>query len=235
MQSDLVDTRPLIRNVSSEDMSDTNKLYALPLDCFKAFNSSLSEESDRGRVIVVACWIEEFLKVKLMNEFSKGNAEARKALFSGNGLFATFSAKINAAFCAGWIDSDVHHDIQVIRKLRNVFAHSYNPKSLDEGETRNLIQSLRVPHRQFYDWCQLRAASTDDGVVIYSGEKPSEAREELHIHGAATFRMALPIVLAVLASNLGIPFATDEEGTIAKIELPKHMETGQQGHAPDRK
>jgi hypothetical protein len=209
-------------------MSGIKKLYALPLDCFKAFNSSLSEESDRARVIVVACWIEEFLKVKLMNKFSKGNAEARKALFSENGPFATFSAKINAAFCAGWIDSDVYHDIQVIRKLRNVFAHSYNPVSLEEEETRNLIQSLRVPHRHFYDWGQLRAASTEDGVVIYTGDKPPEAREELHIPGAATFQMALPIILAVLASNLGIPFATDEEGTIAKIDLPKNMKTGQQ-------
>jgi len=215
-------------------MTDTHKLYALPFDCFEAFNSSLSDESDRARVIVVACWIEEFLKVKLKNEFSKGNARARKALFSNNGPFATFSAKINAAFCAGWIDIDVHHDIQVIRKLRNIFAHSYNPVSLDDGETRNLIQSLRVPHRQFYDWGQLRAASTDDGVVIYSGDEPLEAREELHIPGAATFRMALPIVLAVLASNLGIPFATDEEGTIAMINLPNHMETGQDASADAR-
>ena len=214
--------------VGLEDMNGTKKLYGLPLDCFRAFNSSLSDESDTARVIVVACWIEEFLKVKLMNEFSKGNAKARKALFSDKGAFATFSAKINAAFCAGWIDNDVHHDIQVIRKLRNVFAHSYDPKSLDEEDIRNLVQSLRVPHRQFYDWGQLRAACTADGVVIYSGDKPPEAREDLHIPGAATYRMALPIVLAVLASNLGIPFATDEEGTVAKIELPKHMETGQQ-------
>jgi len=214
-------------------MSDTQKLYGLPLDCFEAFNSSLSEESDRARVIVIACWIDEFLKVKLMNEFSKGNAMAHKALFSNSGPFATFSAKINAAFCAGWIDSDVHHDIQVIRKLRNIFAHSYNPVSLDEGDIRNLIQSLKVPRREFYDWGQLRAASTDDGVVIYSGDEPPEAREELHIPGAATFRMALPIVLAVLASNLGIPFATDEEGTIAMIKLPNHMETSQQDASAD--
>jgi hypothetical protein len=208
-------------------MSGTKKLYALPLDCFKAFNSSLAEESDRARVIVIACWIEEFLEVKLTNEFSKGSAGARKALFSNNGPFATFSAKINAAFCAGWVDSDVYHDVQVIRKLRNVFAHSYDPVSLNEEKTRNLIESLRVPHRQFYDWGQLRAASTDEGVVIYSGDKPPESREELHIPGSATFRMALPIVLAVLASNLGIPFVADEEGTIARIESPKHMEMGQ--------
>lgn len=216
-----------------KDMSGKKEFYALPLDCFKAFHSSLSEESDRARVIVVACWIEEFLKVKLMNEFSKGNANARKSLFSDNGPFGTFSAKINAAFCAGWIDSDVYHDIQVIRKLRNLFAHSYNLVSLDDGETRNLIQSLRVPHRQFYDWGQLHAASTHDGIVIFSVDNPPAAREELHILGAFTFRIALPIVLAVLASNLAISFTTDEEGTIAKIELPKHMKTGQQDVSAD--
>jgi hypothetical protein len=213
-------------------MSSKKELYAIPLDCLKAFHSSLSEESDRARVIIVACWIEEFLRVKLMSEFSKGNAKARKSLFD-NGPFGTFSAKINAAFCAGWIDSDVYHDIQIIRKLRNVFAHSYNPVSLDDVEAHNLVQSLIVPHRQFYDWGQLRAASTRDGVVIFSGGNPPEAREELHIPGAVTFRMALPIVLAVLASNLAISFATDEEGTIAKIELPKHMKTGQQDASAD--
>lgn len=202
------------------------KIYALPLGCFEAFNASLSDESDRGRIIVTASWIDLLIKVKLMNEFSKGNAEARKSLFSGTGSFATFSAKVNAAFCAGWIDNDVYHDIQVIKKLRNGFAHNAGKVSLDDEETRKLIESLRVPHRQFYDWGQLRAAATTDGVVIYTGEKPPEAKDELHIPGAATFKTALPLVVAVLVSNLGILFATNEEGTAAQIALPKHMAIG---------
>lgn len=215
-------------------MTDNTTMYALPLECFKTFQSSLSDESDRARVIVVACWMEEFLKVKLMNEFSKGNARSRKELFSENRPFATFSAKINAAFCAGWIDHDVHHDIQVNRKPRNVYAHSYNPVSLDAADTRRLVESLRVPHRQFYDWGQLREASTEDGVVIYTGEKPREAREELHIPAAASFRMALPIVLAVLAANLGISFVTDEQGTATVLNLPQHMVPGQQEPERDK-
>jgi hypothetical protein len=204
------------------------KIYALPLACFAEFNASLSDESDRGRVIVTADWIDELVKVKLMNEFSKGNTDARKSLFSGNGPFATFSAKVNAVFCAGWIDNDVYHDIQVIKKLRNLFAHNFRRVSLDDEETRKLIQSLRVPHRQFYDWGQLCAASTADGVVIYAGERPPEAKQELHIPGAAPFKTALPLLVAVLVSNLGILFATNEKGTVAQITLPKHMEIGSQ-------
>ena len=214
-------------------MNETKDIYGLSLECLKAFEASLSDESDRACVIVAACWIDEFLKVKLMNEFSKGNANSRRSLFSGNGPFATFSAKVNTAFCAGWIDKDVYHDINVIRKLRNVFAHSVDPVSLDAEETRHLIESLKVPHRQFYDWGQVRAASIPRGVIIYTGEKPPEAEEQLHIPGAATFRMALPLVITVLVSNLGIPFATDEEGTIIKIELPKHMEIDQPATASE--
>jgi len=209
------------------------RIYALPLGCFVAFNASLSDESDRGRVIITASWIDLLIKVKLMNEFSKGNAEARKSLFSGNGPFATFSAKVNAAFCAGWIDNDVYHDIQVIKKLRNVFAHDAGRVSLDNEETRKLIESLRVPHRQFYDWGQLRAASTIDGVVIYTGETPPEAKDELHIPGAATFKTALPLLVAVLVSNLGILFATKEKGTVVQLTLPKHMEISSQVIQPD--
>jgi hypothetical protein len=129
--------------------------------------------------------------------------------------------------------NDVYHDIRIIKKLRNGFAHHAGRVSLDDDETRKLIESLRVPNRQFYDWGQLCAASTLDGIVIYTGEKPPEAREELHLPGAGTFKRALPLVVAVLVSNLGILFATKEKGTVARITLPKHMELDSQVIQPD--
>lgn len=214
-------------------MSNPKNAYGLPLDCFEAINKSLSEESDRARIIIIACWIDEFLKVKLMNVFSKGNREARKTLFTNNGPFATFAAKINVAFCAGWIERDVYHDIQIIRKLRNICAHTYDPVSLDEEEARKLLESLRVPHRQIYDWSDLRLASTDDGIIFYTGKKPPEVKEDLDIPGELTLKMALPVVLVVLASNLGILFGTHKEGESVIIELPKHMQLGQQSDPAD--
>ena len=66
----------------------------------KVFNTTLADESDRASVILAASWIDKFLEAKLRNEISKGNAKARKTLFSLNGPFVTFSGKLNAAFCA---------------------------------------------------------------------------------------------------------------------------------------
>lgn len=104
-------------------------------DCFKEFNEALaSESSDRARLIIAAAWIDTFLKIKLQNEFSKGNAASRKILFSENGPLTTFSSKLNIAFCAGWVDSDVYHDVNVIRKLRNKFAHTIDKVSLNDPD-----------------------------------------------------------------------------------------------------
>ena len=208
-------------------MNDNRTVYAVDVDCFKAFNAALAEDSDRARVIVAAAWIDTFLKVRLLNEFAKGNAKARKTLFSENGPFSTFSAKLNIAFCAGWIDPDVYHDATVIRKLRNIFAHTVKPVSLDDPDTRNLIESLRVPHRQFYDWGKLRAVATADGVAIYTGDMPEDATEDLYIPGSFSFRLSIPLILAVLVSNLGIVFTTEKEGCLRQIGLPKHMEDSQ--------
>jgi len=206
--------------------NDDKTVYAVDLNCFKEFNAALAEDSDRARVIVAAAWIDKFLEAKLRAEFSKGNAKAREALFSDNGPLS-FSAKLNIAFCAGWIDRDVYNDATVIRKLRNKSAHTAEPVSLDDPKTRNLIESLRVPNRQFSDWGDLRAAATGDDLVIYTGDMPENATEDLYIPGLLTFRLAIPLILAVLVSNLGIVFRTDEDDRLYQIKLPKHMGGGE--------
>ena len=202
-------------------------LYAIHIDCFKAFNEALEKESDRARVILIAAWIDHFLNVKFKNEFSKGNAKARKDLFSLNGPFATFSAKLNAAFCAGWIDNDVYHDVQIIRKLRNECAHTVESITLNDERVRKYLGSFRVPHREYHDWGKVRAASIENGAILYKGEKPDHAGENLYIPGGLTLRIAISIIISVLVANLDIPFATDEEDCIAKVRLPKHMEKAQ--------
>ncbi|NLW48807.1 MAG: DUF4145 domain-containing protein [Firmicutes bacterium] len=168
-----------------------------------------------------------FLKCKLLNEFSKGNSKAREQLFASNGPFATFSGKLNAAFCAGWIDADVYHDVQIIRKIRNDCAHDVNPISLYDEHIRKLLEDFRVPYREYLDWGKLRAVSTDDSVIIYIGERPQDAKEDLYIPGVLTFRMSISVIVAVLVSNLGIPFSTEDPDTITVVTIPDYMKNAQ--------
>ena len=199
-----------------------NKRHGLSIDFGKRVSYALSQESDRACVILVASWVDHFLRIKLAQEFSKGNSDARDALFSSNGPFATFSAKLNAVFCADWIDRDLYHDLQVIRKLRNEFAHSIDSHTLHDEPFPSMISKLRVPKRQYFDWGQFGAAAIDSGVVFFTGERPAEATEDIDVSNLA-FRMGASVIIAVLVANLGIPVdAGGSTGTIL-FELPEHM------------
>lgn len=205
-------------------MKKVDTIYACEFDYSKALNAALADKSDRACIIVAASWFDHFLKVKFMNQFFQGNAEAREALFSGHGPFSTLSAKLNVAFCAGWIDGDLYHDVKVIKKLRDGFAHTIDPASFNDETTGALLAKFRVPSRHYDDWGKVRAAAIDRGIVIYKGEKPDNAGENLILPGTLTFRLAIPVIVAVLIANLGIPFAMDKEGSVGTMKLPAHME-----------
>jgi hypothetical protein len=199
----------------------TNEKH-ISIDFGNRVSEALSQESDRACVILVASRSDYLLRIKLAHEFSRGNSDARSALFSSSGPFSTFSAKLNAAFCAGWIDRDVYDDLQVIRKLRNEFAHSIDNHTLSDEPFPSMVSKLRVPKRQFHDWGHLGAATTDSGVVIFAGERPTKARKDLDV-SKLTFRMGASVLVAVLVANLGLPVDAGESIGTIQFELPAHM------------
>jgi DNA-binding MltR family transcriptional regulator len=96
----------------------------------------LASESDRGAALIGCSLLEEDLDQLLRSKMSP-NAEAKQidGLFSGFGPLATFSAKIAICHAFGFIDGDLFHDLEVIRKIRNKFAHEYTTKEFFDDAT----------------------------------------------------------------------------------------------------
>jgi len=186
-----------------------------------AFSKSLKEESDRAKVIITVARIEYLFRLKLKKFYSYGSNKAHEKLFSANGPFATFSSKVNVAYCSGWIDSDVYHDIEILRKIRNIFAHRFENLTMNSPDIKKHIERFQVPHREFYDWGKLRAVETKNGIILYSGDKPKEAGTPLEV-GNLTFNFAASIIFAVLLDNMGFQVEL-ADGEIRNIELPEHM------------
>jgi hypothetical protein len=178
-----------------------------------SFFNELQRESERATAILAAAWIDQLLERKLAQLFSSGNKEARANLFAANGPFATFSAKITAAFCAGWLDADVYHDLRVIQKIRNKFAHQIHGLSMESPSVRPLTESFQVPHREFYDWGKLKCAAADEGtgIVFYTDQRTEKIDEPLIIPAAFTFRLAVSWIIAYLAANLGVGIVVPDD------------------------
>jgi|ERR1043165_1478144 hypothetical protein len=203
-----------------------NSIHAISIRAISAVNEALGRESGQCCALVAVMWVDLFLTCRLKNEFGKGNNTARESLFAIEGPFSSLSAKINAAFCAGWISAHLHHDLHALRKIRNYCAHDLSFPGLNDKMSSKRLATFKTPHRQFHDWGALRAASTANGsVIIYSGDRPKEATGDLDftVPGDLAFRLAIPVLLAVLVSQLQIPFVVDDKGHIANSRLPDHM------------
>jgi hypothetical protein len=86
------------------------------------FRRSLSLESDRGCALMSAA----FLEIELENELKLGN----------------FSSKISMAFALGLIDRNTLNELDLIRKIRNKFAHEHQSISFDDETLAPLIEKL---------------------------------------------------------------------------------------------
>jgi DNA-binding MltR family transcriptional regulator len=87
------------------------------------FIGQIGQESDRGKVLVSTGYIESRLQEVLLAFMVESKVSI--SLFSGaNSPFGTFSSRIASCFSLGLIDEVEYHDLQLIRRIRNDFAHS---------------------------------------------------------------------------------------------------------------
>jgi len=63
-------------------------------------------------------------------------------LFDPDRPLGTFSAKIALAYRLNLIDRHIEHSLQMVRKIRNDFAHSINKASLSESHHKSRVIEL---------------------------------------------------------------------------------------------
>ena len=100
-------------------VSKRNSPTEIGLQEWSGFFDELQSESARGAAILASVWIEDLIERKLRVHFAKGNSETRRKLFDLGGPVSAFSSKILVAHALGWIDSEIFHDINLVRKIRN--------------------------------------------------------------------------------------------------------------------
>lgn len=117
------------------------------------FDSSIKAESERARVILSACYLEELL-FQLIAIALKPCPQKRDPLFHGaTAPLGTFSAKIEIAARMCLIPEYTKKSLQYIRKIRNRFAHdiagcSFNdPQMLDWNRELHLLNDNATPER----------------------------------------------------------------------------------------
>lgn len=105
-------------------------------------SKELHGESDRAAVILGAAWLDEGLKDLLGAFLLVGAKQETEELFGNNGPLGSFSARIVMSHRLGLISKDVKTSLDVVRRIRNKFAHEVETPRLDGQWYKQVIATL---------------------------------------------------------------------------------------------
>ncbi|MGL5693198.1 MAG: MltR family transcriptional regulator, partial [Peptostreptococcaceae bacterium] len=114
----------------------------------KAINKEIDEGSDRAVGILCGSILEEQLK-KILKTFLVKDIKVEKEFLGGKGAISTFESRIIACYSMGLIDDTEYKNLEIMRKIRNKFAHSFEPIDFNNQAVKDLCNNLKVPIEKY--------------------------------------------------------------------------------------
>lgn len=105
--------------------------------------ANLKDESDRGLVIIGAAYLDAAVGNLLASFFLEDRKAADDLLESERHLLS-FAARTTLAYVLGLISKGEQHDLDIIRKTRNAFAHDV-VASFSDSQVSSRCNELRLP------------------------------------------------------------------------------------------
>lgn len=113
------------------------------LKYFSSFLKEFQEETDRGAALVGAALIDERLERLLRSHLIE--CKQTEVILNGiNAPLGSLSARVILAYCLGLITQLEFNEIEVIRRVRNEFAHEVHGLSFKAQKVKYLCHNLKA-------------------------------------------------------------------------------------------
>ncbi|MDR6943704.1 MltR family transcriptional regulator [Mucilaginibacter pocheonensis] len=113
--------------ISDNSFEDFKTSISTSEQTFNRFIEELEVESDRGAAIFAGTFFECTLKI-ILEELLNKVKSTKSLLEDANGGLNTFSAKINICYSLGFITLHEYQALNILKKVRNQFAHNFEYK-----------------------------------------------------------------------------------------------------------
>lgn len=111
------------------------------------FHQALTSESDRGCALFAAAYLDvclsDLLRVSLVE-----NKNIDKDLFDGTAPLSGFSSRIKLAYYLGLISRNCRRDLDIVRGIRNDFAHQPEIISFESQSIRDRCKNLSFSYQE---------------------------------------------------------------------------------------
>jgi len=139
------------------------------LKYFAEFLAEFQKESERGAALVGAALLDARLERILRSHFVEGKC-AEELLGGGNAPLASFSSRIKCCYVLGLITTGERKDLEIVRAIRNAFAHEEHGLTFENNKIKGLCTSLasRRPSDMVEDHGYSPRARFTDAVIFNS-------------------------------------------------------------------
>lgn len=117
--------------------------------------SESNDESDRAVAILLSAELDELLRRIIERKLVPHNKQifkdvSKNDLLSSYGAIGTFAARIDLGYRLGLLDSFVAHDLHIIRKIRNMFAHEPHGLNFEQPEPKKTLNKAKIIKFKLY-------------------------------------------------------------------------------------
>lgn len=133
--------RPTLRRLYK--MSSVKK-YSQMMSVYQTVVQELSQESDRGCVVLAFAWLDEQLTKNLQKYLlptERASLKSDELLGAGRPL-GDASTKIDLSLRLGILQPNTHESLHLIRRLRNDFAHLSQRITFDTPNIRDRVLAI---------------------------------------------------------------------------------------------
>lgn len=104
----------------------------------------LETENARGSALLGHAVLENILQRVLLSRMVTLSKNDQSRLFTGTYPLATMSARINVAYAFGIINAQTRSDLNILRKIRNCFAHGNRHITFETEKVKLLCSQLFI-------------------------------------------------------------------------------------------
>lgn len=119
------------------------------LEWISIVEEEINVKSDRAMVVTCASILDAQLEI-LLRKFLIRDKKIDMRLFGSNNALSTFSSKQSMCYYLGIISEYEFDTIEIIRKIRNRFAHEFKIKKMtDDQSIVDLCNNLALPSKLY--------------------------------------------------------------------------------------
>lgn len=129
--------------MSEEPEEIVQRIHAI-LDAaeFDSFLADFQDETDRAAAVLGGAYLDAALE-RLLKKVMAGSPAMATRLLDQQQPLGTFGARTLAALAFGYLSEDEFHDLDIIRKIRNEFAHRVHGLRFADSPVSDWTASLR--------------------------------------------------------------------------------------------